>query len=234
MIEEQVLDTKLKKQIELRHRIPSDTRLYVETIIYSIIILFIVFGYYMVLTPEITTRVINRVIADLSFILLGLSLMLSSVCYFWDFADKFIIYRKHLGIVGFGYMIIHVLISLFYAGYFPFLTYYFEDSRIFSFAAAAVAALIFLFMTLISNRYSIQKIGPKRWKSVMRIGFVGYALVLYHFAVKGLPYWLFWASGKGSIFPIFSLFVFLMGVTILVMRIALWVATANKVTTNQQ
>lgn len=229
MIEEHVMENKLKKQLEIRHRPPSDKRLYAETIIYSVIIFFVIFGYYMVLTPDITTRVINRVIADLSFIMLGLSLMLSSVCYFWDFADKFIIYRKHLGLVGFGYMVLHVLISIFGAPYAPVFSYYFADARINSFIAALVATIIFTIMAIISNRFSIQKIGPRRWKQVMRIGFLGYALGLFHFAEKGFPQWSFWFTGQGSFFPVFSMMVFLIGVTILIMRIALWIKTANRV-----
>lgn len=233
MVEEHLMDKKLQQQLDIRHRVPSDRRLYAETIVYSIIVFFVVFGYYLVLTPEVTVRVINRIIADLSFIMIGFSLMLSSVCYFWDFADKFIIYRKHLGLVGFGYMIIHVAISLFYSGYFPLISYYLSDSRIMSFTTAALATVIFFIMALISNRTSIQKIGPKRWKALMRIGYIGYALALFHFAQKGLPAWGFWFTGKGALFPAFSLLVFLMGVVILVMRIALWIKTRQKTGTPQ-
>lgn len=220
---------KLNQTLAARKLPPSDKRLYAETFIYSLIVLAVITAYYFVTRPEFDVRTFNRSIADLSFLLMGISLILSSVCYFWDFADHFIIYRKHLGLIGFGYMTLHVVISLFYSTYQPFLLYYLKDSQILSFSAALTAAGIFSLMAVISNKYSIQKIGPHRWRLIMRIGYIAYAMTLLHFALRGWPYWMLWMSGKSSsLFPSFGLVVFAFGCVVLLMRAVLFVATMKK------
>lgn len=229
MPSEIIIDQKLKQNLAKRKFPPSDKRLYTEIFIYSLIVLGVITAYYFVTRPEYDFRVFNRGIADLSFILMGMSLILSSICYFWDFADHFIIYRKHLGLIGFGYMLLHVAISLFYTSYQPFLLYYLTDSQILSFGAALTAAGIFSIMAMISNRYSIRTIGPHRWRLIMRIGYIAYAMALLHFALRGWPYWMLWLSGKSiSLFPSFGLVTFAFGGIVLLMRVALFIATFNK------
>lgn len=220
---------KLTHALAARKLPPSDKRLYGEMFIYSLIVLAVITAYYLVTRPEYDMRTFNRSLADLSFILMGISLILSSVCYFWDFADHFIIYRKHLGLIGFGYMVLHIVISLFYSTYQPFLLYYLKDSQILSFSAALTATGIFSLMAVISNRYSIQKIGPHRWRLIMRIGYIAYAMALIHFALRGWPYWMLWLTGKStSLFPSFGLLVFIFGSVVLLMRILLFLVTLKK------
>ncbi len=222
------IQQKLNESLAKRKLPPSDMRLYGETIAYSLILLAVVLAYYAATRPEFSIRVLNRGIADVAFILMGISLILSSVCYFWNFADHFIIYRKHLGLIGFGYMLLHVAISLFYSAYLPFLTYYLSDKQILSFSAALTASGIFTLMAVISNRYSMHKIGPHTWRLIMRVGYLAYAMALLHFALRGWTYWMNWFMGKSSLFPSFGLITFLFGVVVLVMRIALWIATSHK------
>jgi len=223
------IDQKLKHSLAKRKLPPSDKRLYGETFVYSLIVLAVITAYYFVTRPEYDFRAFNRGIADLSFLLMGISLILSSVCYFWDFADHFIIYRKHLGLIGFGYMALHVAISLFYTSYQPFLLYYLKDTQILSFSAALTATGIFSLMAVISNRFSIHKIGPHRWRLIMRIGYIAYAMAVLHFALRGWPYWMLWLSGKStSFFPSFGLLIFVFGSIVLLMRVVLFIAVFNK------
>ncbi|QQS44268.1 ferric reductase-like transmembrane domain-containing protein [Candidatus Roizmanbacteria bacterium] len=229
MPSEKKIHKKLTQKLAARKLPPSDKRLYAETFIYSLIVLAVITAYYFVTRPEYDMRTFNRGIADLSFLLMGISLILSSVCYFWNFADHFIIYRKHLGLIGFGYMILHIVISLFYSAYQPFLLYYLKDSQIVSFSAALTATGIFTLMAVISNRFSIQKIGPHRWRLIMRVGYIAYVMALIHFALRGWPYWMLWLSGKStSLFPSFGLLVFVFGCIVVLMRIVLFAATINK------
>jgi DMSO/TMAO reductase YedYZ heme-binding membrane subunit len=151
------------------------------------------------------------------------------VCYFWDFADKFIIYRKHIGLVGVGYMILHIILSALLPNYAPFPGYFLTDARISSFIAAVIGGIIFAGMALASNRFAIQEIGPQLWRKLMRLGYIGFAFTLYHFGAKGMPYWIPWFMGESkSIVPSFGLIVFLFGMVVIILRIALWVATLKK------
>ena len=221
------LHIKLTKQI--LNSPQSESRLWKDTIVYSLIIFTIISGYYYATNATFSDKIFNRAIADVSILLMGVSLILSSVCYFWNFADKYIIYRKHLGLVGAGYMIFHVVLSIFMTPYTPFATYYLDDKRISSFFAALVATIIFIIMSLLSNRFAIQEIGPQRWRKIMRFSYIGFILVLFHFGKKGMQYWIPWFAGKTeSIFPSFGLIVFLFGIVVIVLRIALWFSTMQK------
>ncbi len=220
--------TKVQAHIALGHH-ANDRRMWIEMIVYSIILLVVISGYYFVQSSPFTGRTINRIFADLSMLLIGISLILSGVCYFWDFADKYIIYRKHIGLVGVCYMILHIILSVVMSAYSPFPGYYLEDKRILSFIAAVLGTIIFSGMAVISNRFAIAEIGPQLWRNLMRFGYIGFAFTLYHFGAKGMPYWLPWFMGESkSIVPSFGLIVFLFGIVVLVMRVALWISTVKK------
>jgi len=228
------MPAELKIQSKLENHLkyaslPREIRLWGETIAYSIIIFMVVAGYYFVTNGSFGERILNRVIADVALLLIGISLILSSVCYFWDFADKYIIYRKHLGLVGVGYLLFHILFSFLFSSYSPFPGYFLADKRIVSFISAVIATIIFFIMAAISNQFAIHEIGPARWRKLMRFNHFAFALTLFHFGAKGMPYWLQWMNGKSSsIFPSFGLIVFLFGLVVLLLRIALWFAPMRK------
>jgi len=228
MPDEIKIKTKLENHLKYSP-LPREARLWGETIVYSIIIMIIVTGYYVVTNASFSQRILNRAVGDVALLLIGLSLILSSVCYFWNFADKYIIYRKHLGLVGTGYMILHIIFSVLFSSYAPFPGYYLEDKRIASFIAALIATIIFVSMAMISNRYAIREIEASRWRKLMRIGYIAFPLVLFHFGAKGMPYWLPWLTGQSeSLFPAFGLIVFLFGLTVILLRIALLISTMKK------
>ncbi|PIZ63398.1 hypothetical protein COY16_02100 [Candidatus Roizmanbacteria bacterium CG_4_10_14_0_2_um_filter_39_13] len=209
--------------------LPREVRLWGETMAYSIILFIVVSGYYFVTSGSFTEKVLNRAVGDVALLMIGLSLILSSVCYFWDFADKYIIYRKHLGLVGVGYLLFHIIFSVTFSSYAPFPGYFLEDKRIASFIGAVLATIIFFIMTAISNRFAIHEIGAARWRKLMRLGHLAFVFTLFHFGVKGLPYWLPWMTGKSdAIFPSFGLIVFLFGSVVILLRIALWFSTMKK------
>lgn len=225
---EALLHEKLTTEIAIRKGPPRERRLYGETIVYSIFIVGIVSIYHFLLGADPTFRTLNRILADVAFLLLGLSLILSSLCYFYNFADKLIIFRKHLGVVGVAYMLVHMLISFTYAGNTPILSFFLAEHSIRSFLAASGSTIIFVMMAVLSNRFSIQHIGPARWRVIMRIGYIGYALGMLHFGLRGWDKWVSWYFGDTTLFPPFSLIVMAFGVLVLGMRVALWISLARK------
>lgn len=223
MLEELKAQSKVQNTIDAGHH-NNDRRMWIEMIVYSLILFILLSGYYVVQGSSFEMRTLNRIFADLSMLLIGISLMLSSICYFWNFADTFIIYRKHIGLVGVGYMVIHIIMSVTMSAYAPFPAYYLADARIASFIAAVIGTVIFLLMAVISNRFAMVEIGPQLWRKLMRIGFIGFAVTLFHFGTKGMPYWIAWLRGEAaSILPSFGFIVFLFGIVVLGMRLALWI-----------
>jgi hypothetical protein len=76
----------------------TETSLYLKTLVFSLVIFAITYGYTAWMKIP---NVLNKSVADTSIILIGLSMLLSGVCYFWNLFDTKIVYRKHLGLVSF-------------------------------------------------------------------------------------------------------------------------------------
>lgn len=164
-------------------------------------------------------NVLNKSVADTSIILIGLSMLLSSLCYFWNFLDSQSIYRRHLGLIGFAFGLVHIGLSwstlqkLFdmatwqRGAYWPALT-------------GLIATVIFTIMALISNTYSIKKLG-RAWRPILRWGYLALIMVFAHVVVLKSARWITWYNGGMATPPSMSLMVTIFMVVVLVMRVVL-------------
>ena len=86
----------------------SDWKFYLKTGIFGLVIFGLCYGYlkYLGIPGEL-----NKSAADTAVVLMGLSMLLSSICYFWNSFDWAIIYRKYLGLIGFAFAIAHLLLT---------------------------------------------------------------------------------------------------------------------------
>lgn len=208
------------------HIIPTGLRLWFNVLFYSFIIFVIFALYYFAVRGSLNIWSINRVFGDVSMILIGLSFALSGICYFWDFADAFIIYRKELGVVGLGYALIHTVIALTNMhNIFPLTTFFFGKENVIPFGSALIALIMYIGMVIISNRYLIRKIGGQTWRRLLRVGYIAYILSIIHFGILGYSDWLEWLVGKGSVMPPFGLLIFIFGIFVIGLRIVLFFAT---------
>ena len=171
-------------------------------------------------------RVLNRSTADTAMILIGLSFALSGICYFWDFADTKIMYRKDLGLWGFYFGVAHLAISLIRTP----LSRYLADDRIASFSLGVVGIVIFAIMASVSNRYAVRELGGLWWRRVLRTGYIAYAAAIAHFILKNTDRWMGWMTSHDparALFPPFSLITVLFATSIIVLRLALWSRTSS-------
>jgi DMSO/TMAO reductase YedYZ heme-binding membrane subunit len=164
---------------------------------------------------------LNKSVADTSIILIGLSMLLTSICYFWDFLDSKIIYRKHLGLIGFAFGLVHIGLS------FPALKRLFEISTwqqgaMWPALTGAIAAVIFAIMTLISNRYMATELGGRLWRAILRTGYLAIIFVWLHVVLLKYERWLTWFEGGMQTLPSMSLLVSIFMFIVVVMRVALW------------
>ena len=75
----------------------------------------------------------NKTLADTAMVLIGTSFMFSGLGHFFSF-NRFFMYRKYIGIIGFFYALIHSITSLFLLpNLFPFPTYYLRSNICFIF-----------------------------------------------------------------------------------------------------
>lgn len=187
--------------------------------LFSIFFLLIVFCYNFMQMEQLTLRVWNRSFADAGMFLIGISFVLSGLCYFYDFADSKIVYRRDLGMNGFYMVALHSFYSFLLNKHIAWYVY-FEKDRLIAFIPAVISLLIFFVMALVSNKYAGHWLGAKRWKTILRIGYIAFVLGGLHAGLWSYEDWQMW-YGEASLPPI-SLLITIFVVLVVLVRIVLW------------
>lgn len=164
----------------------------------------------------------NSAVAFVATILIGLSMALSGICYFWNFADTKIVYRKYLGLAGFAFLVVHVFVSSYTLGHaFPFFEML-EDVQI-SLLTGLGGLVLFTLMAVISNKYSAIELGGTQWRFFLRsFGYAGYALAMVHVAIRSFADWQKYASAWTDTLPPLSLLGFIFALAVMLLRGILW------------
>lgn len=214
-----------------------------RTVWVSFFIVVFCYWYLWLTEPGTLPVTMNKTLADSAMILIGLSFALSGLCYFWNFVDTKIIYRKYLGLMGFALALTHGVMSLvFYLLWKPrgyetnpifILGHQWEYgsvviSNLYAFGAALVALFIFSMMAAISNQYAIHELGGLWWRRLLRVGYLAYVLATLHFLIKNLPEWYILLTGSGPELPPLNLIVFLFVCGVIGIRLALWYSLWKK------
>lgn len=169
----------------------------------------------------------NKVFATTALVLIGLSFLLSAFCYFWDFVDTKIVYRKHLGLMGFAFAVVHVVVTVWFLPHkFPWPEWLYNNLQ--SAVFAGLALLIFALMAAVSNRYAVHELGSKGWRLLLRVGYVALIFVIIHFAFLKYNGWLNWFKTREPILPPLSLLEVIFAVGVIAFRIVLWLAVRKK------
>jgi DMSO/TMAO reductase YedYZ heme-binding membrane subunit len=170
---------------------------------------------------------LNKSVADAAIILMGFSMWLSSLCYFWDALDWAIIYRKYLGLIGFAFAIAHLVLS-----WQPFMALFtastWEQDRAWPAFAGTVALVIFAIMALISNSFAAKRLGGKVWRYILRTGYIAVLFVLAHVVLLRWARWVTWFQEGMPTPPSPSLIVSVFMVVVVVMRVMLWWSIGQK------
>ncbi|KKQ57406.1 MAG: hypothetical protein US74_C0004G0016 [Parcubacteria group bacterium GW2011_GWA2_38_13] len=202
---------------------------WLKTAVFGFFVFFIFCTYLFISNGRISLYIINGAIAETAMLLVGLSMILSSVSYFWNFADNTLIYRKYLGVGGLICGIIHALVILLFLGNeFPFPGYFLNYWIPIS--AGLLAIILFIFIVIISTKKMIARIGGQRWRKTIRyVGYIGYAFVIIHISMQKYPEWIAWISAKNfqTLLPL-SIFNTLFFFIVIIMRLALWRALFKK------
>ena len=196
----------------------SESNRYGRATIFGLVIWGALYGY---ITWLGIPGVLNKATADASIILIGLSMLLTSLCYFWDFWDSYIIYRKHLGLVGFAFGLTHVGLSM---GALEklFLAETWHSGQYWAPLTGAVALVIFTIMALISNRYATTVLGGATWRKLLRTGYIAVALIWLHVFFLKSARILTWYQDGMQTPPAASVLVLIFMLIVMLSRIALW------------
>ena len=201
-----------------------DLSLYLKTFVFSLLIFA---GLYLYLSAQNIPGTLNKAVADTATFLVALSMIFSSLGYFFNFADRLAIYRKHLGMIGFAFAVWHLLLSWSaLLNLFKIETW--ESMRMWPMLTGFLAFLIFTKMALISNQLSIRLLGSKLWKLILRFGYLALVLVILHVFLLKSARWLTWYQEGMQGPPALSLLVVIFTTIVLVLRIVLWWSLAKR------
>ncbi len=221
---EQSQVSQLVPSVHPLHTPLSETQKYIHVLILG---LFVFAGIYGYLVWQKMPNLLNKAVADTSIILIGLSFLLSSICYFWNFLDFSIVYRKHLGLLGFAFGVVHTGLS-FSALQRLFLFSTWQKGMQWPALAGTLALVIFSIMALISNTYAATKLGGVLWRKVLRTGYVAVILIWIHVYLLKSMRWIQWIQGGFKAPPSTSFIVILFMTIVLGMRLALWWSLLKK------
>lgn len=202
----------------------TEIKLYFRIVIFG---LFIFVATYLYITWLAIPSPLNKSVADTAILLMGFSMILSSVCYFWNRFDKLIVYRKYLGLIGYAFFIAHFVLS-FSAFTRLFSIENWEKGGLLAPTTGLIATIIFTVMALISNTFAAAKLGGKMWKFILRTGYIAVIFVTIHvIALRGTR-WLTWFQEGMPTPPSMSLLVSIFMLIVLTMRVALWAALKKR------
>lgn len=180
----------------------------------------IIFGLSYVYTDSMQiSHSLNKATADTAVWLIGFSMILSGMCYFWDFLDSKIIYRKYLGLIGFAFAIAHIVLS-FSALLRLFEIETWQNGLFLPALTGLIATMVFTVMAAISNSFSASHLGGKMWRQILHTGYYALILVFVHVGALKLRYWIPWINQGMKTLPSSSLVVSVFIVVVVLMRIA--------------
>lgn len=146
----------------------------------------------------------NKAFAGTAAVLLGIILLIGPLSRYFAFPDRYIQYRKELGIIAFFLALIHANVSLFFLPtHFPLFIYFGTFSWQFVLGMIATVALFALFV--ISNERAAETIGRKLWWRMQNWGIrITFTLVLFHVFLMKWAGWVKWykvGGGKELVHP---------------------------------
>ena len=217
---------KRHEEIIKKTTIPSPLKMWLNIIVLSVL-MFIGGAFYLFSRGGVfDLYTANKVLAAEAFAFVGLSLALSGLVYFWDFADTKIIYRKFLGLFGFGLAALHAITALFLLP--ERLGFKEIGEHKISIAFGLAALLILAIMAAISNRYFFYELGSRRWRFLMRFGYLAFIFALIHFSALKYKEWTEWFDSLDPALPPLSLLAALFGMGVVILRFALLLSIRKK------
>lgn len=138
-------------------------------------------------------------LAAVGGVFIGLSLAMSSLSYFFDFADGYLRYRKQYGLYGF-YLALLYSFSLQFR--FPDKYYYGLIDRLYEPEVILGLSGMFLlgYMALISNKYGLRVLGNTWWRRSLRLGYVVYILFIIRAYIVEESIWMSWFQNPNILY----------------------------------
>ena len=157
---------------------------------------------------EIPIFILNKVSAVSGTLLIAFSLSIGPLYRMTKIGRRILLQRKDIGLAGFGFVAIHVLMTNFLAGpkYFP--KFYVSDGSGLNFLGqisilmGMVALICFTLMAVTSPDALHRDIEPLRWRKLHRFGVYALAMTGLHVGVIAFPSWMTPEKWPGYLLPL--------------------------------
>jgi len=200
------------------------SNLYIKPFLFAFFMFIGYCAYLFLRRGYIDLYIANKAIAGVSFTLLCVVFVLGTITRLFSLFDKYLMYRKELGIVSFGYALAHSFISFF------MLPQHFPLSRFMSFPPSFIFGLsgliVLIILAIYSSQQIIEKLDRKKWWKLQNWGLrIAFVFVLLHVIPMKWNGWTGWFSGTGGAnlaipqLPPLSILVSLFGIYVLIVRV---------------
>lgn len=155
---------------------------------------------------------ISKALAGASALLLGASFSLSGFCYWWDFLDTKIAYRKQLGLAAY-WLALAYSISLLFLDPNKYFFNFFDNFLSADILLGLISMAILTVLAIISTDKMMLRLGPKRWRLMLRFGYLAWLLLaLRAYLIEKNLWFEYLITGQGFPPPRLLLTIFVMAV----------------------
>lgn len=191
-------------------------RMWINCWLLSLIIydIFLLYGYFQSISQ--VNVLIGQAAAATASVMIGSSLALSGFCYYFDFLDTKLAYRKYLGLVGFWLALIYSLMLLWIEPekyFYGFINNFWSADFILGLSAMAILT----FMAMISNNRAMKRLGVANWRRGLRLGYLAYGMLIIRAYVLEKDIWWNWLQSLTGLPPM-RLVITLLAIGVLVLR----------------
>ena len=211
--------------------VSHETVLWTNSIIVSVYVYIVVALYIGGIEGLGELRLVNKATGYVGYILILLSMAMSSFCYFWNFADKYMLYRKYLGVVGALYACFHFVFSLYLIMRFTTLTeFILNPDNTAPFFLGLAATVVLVFLIVISFKWAVTVLGGTLWRNLLRLGYLAVIFSILHLCWRSVGDWVAWLQQEnGILLPPMSLLMALVTGVILFLRLLMQWSIMKKV-----
>lgn len=171
----------------------AELKAWIKSAIYGIIVFCVFLGYVSVYYGTLHMTAVSAAVAAAAAVMIGSSFALSGIAYYFDFLDREIFFRKYIGLIGYFMALAYSLMlpvvnpDIYFTGIPRNL---FSTDYLLGLSAMAILTM----MAVISNKKMMLKLGPKRWRHLLQLGYLAYMLLITRAIVIEGHVWIVWFS----------------------------------------
>lgn len=187
------------------------------------IIAFALYGFFAAITSfldgSLALLTWSKALGGAAAVCIAISFSLSGFCYYFNFLDTKLVYRKYFGLTGYWFAFAYSISLLFVN---PKRYFYGFFDNIFSadFILGIAAMSIFTFMALISNAWAMKAMGPQNWRRGLRLGYFAWLMLAIRAYTIEKDLWMHWWQNLDS-FPPPRMLLSLLVLTVILFRISI-------------